>query len=55
MKYDGTLAHWMVQLRWAQEEMRRLENELIKQDYVNTIHDCWEKVESEEIPDDRQA
>jgi hypothetical protein len=35
------------QLRYAEIQIAAIEKDLIAQGYVNTIHDCWEKEETE--------
>ncbi len=60
-RFTGIEKHWMMdrepkiyrvdrkqyraQLLHAEKHMVALEKDLIAQGYVNTIHDCWEKVD----------
>ncbi len=46
MKYGGTYRQYLTQLRNGEKQMAAIEAELIAQGYVNTIHDCCEKEES---------
>ena len=44
-RYLATSEQYARQLVSAQFEIAKLEEDLIAQGYVNTIHDCWEKPE----------
>ena len=49
MKKIFTWAQWNQQLRHAEAEIAALEQDLRKQGYVNTIHDCWELPEENKM------
>jgi hypothetical protein len=49
MKYSGTYRQYLEQLRRAEEFMLEFTQKLEREGYVNTIHDCWEKID--ELPD----
>lgn len=44
MNYRTTWENYLQQLRAGEEAMRKFEERLREEGYVNTIHDCWEKV-----------